>query len=231
MSSPIRRREALRGQEQLDGCSRHDQPEQRSTNWEQRRQQGFVGHRRPGVRHRAEQLVGHEHDLGWDATVKITSSVKTNITSLADSSAAGSGAGIAVAVVITDSEAFIDSTAVTPVTAESLTVSADTDNTAPTTGITSPRGAKGEMTSPRAAATGARHGKSKTSDGNQNLTAALGVTVLVATTQAYIAPNDTGSTHTISTSGGTQMIHAGAKNTTPRPLTPATSSSHPRPRR
>ena len=57
-----------------------------------------------------------------------------NITTIADATLSGSGAGIAVGVVVTDAEAFINSTAATPVTAQGLTVSADTNNTAPTTG-------------------------------------------------------------------------------------------------
>ena len=142
--------------------------------------------------------------------VKITSSVKTNITSIADSSLAGSGAGISVAVLTTDSEAFVDSTAPAPITAKNLTVSADTDNTAPTTGTASPRGAKGNDESANSA--DRANGKSATSDGSQNLTAALAVTVLVATTKAYISPTDAGSMHTISTAGGTQTIHAGTRN-------------------
>ena len=68
--------------------------------------------------------------------------MKTKVTSNADSSAAGSGAGIAVAVFVTNSEAFIDSNAATPVTAASLTMSADTDNAAPTTAKSSPKGAR-----------------------------------------------------------------------------------------
>ena len=139
--------------------------------------------------------------------VKITSSLTSNITTMADSSAAGSGAGIAVGVVVTDSEAFIDSTNATPVNAKSLTVSADTDDNTPTTGKSSPNGIEGERhqlqqptnnpanggSAQSDAAGGKADGQSKTSDGNQNLSAALSVTVLVATTQAYIAPSS-GST-------------------------------------
>ena len=156
------------------------------------------------------QLSGTSTISAGTHTVKITSKVTTNLTTNGDSSLAGSGAGISVAVLNTDSEAFIDSTATTPVTAGSLTVSADTDNTAPTTGIASVKGAKGNDES--ANSSDRANGQSKTSDNTQNLTAALAVTVLTATTQAYISPNDTLSTHTISTSGGTDTIHAGAKN-------------------
>src|SRR5260370_14611711 len=64
--------------------------------------------------------------------VSITSNVKTNISSKADSTGAGSGAGIAVAVLPTDSEAFVDSAAATPITSTNLTLSADHTTTAPT---------------------------------------------------------------------------------------------------
>jgi hypothetical protein len=51
------------------------------------------------------------------------------------------------------------------------------------------------ITQQSTAADGKADDKSKTSDGNQNLTAALAVTVLVATTQAYISPADSGAHH------------------------------------
>ncbi|HTZ05978.1 MAG TPA: carbohydrate-binding protein, partial [Gaiellaceae bacterium] len=161
--------------------------------------------------------------------VKITSSLSSSITTVADSSAAGSGAGIAVGVVVTDSEAYIDSTATTPVTAKNLTVTADTNDTAPTSGTSSPKGSQGNDTKandptnnpanqnsngdPNAqknAADTKGNGLSKTSDGNENLTAALAVTVLVATTNAYIAPDDQSSNHTLDIGTGAVVVHAGA---------------------
>ncbi|TMK23778.1 MAG: hypothetical protein E6G62_10650 [Actinobacteria bacterium] len=141
--------------------------------------------------------------------VQITSAVTTNITSIADSSLAGSGAGISVAVLTTDSEAFVDSSAATPVDAASLTVSATTDNTAPTTGKASPRGARGNDES--ANSSHRANGNSKTSDGTADLAAALAVTVLVSTTKAYVEPGDALSTHTLHTTGA-QLFHAGTKN-------------------
>ena len=165
--------------------------------------------------------------------VKITASLTTNITTEADATLSKSGAAFAVGVVVTDSEAFVDSTATTPVSANSLTVSADTSNTSPTTGKASPGGsndaAKGgtgmDATKPSAAAMSSSDagmsggnaaatkgdGMSKTSDGDQPVAAALGVTVLVATTKAYIASAD-GTATMISTTGGTDLIHAGATN-------------------
>ena len=155
--------------------------------------------------------------------VKITSSLTSNVTTVADSSAAGSGAGIAVGVVVTDSEAFIDSTNATPVSAMNLTVTADTADNAPTTGKSSPSGSKGNDTNSNSptnnpanggssaqstAAGGKADNQSKTSDGNQNLSAALAVTVLVATTQAYLAPN--GGSAQINVGTGTILVHAGA---------------------
>ena len=143
--------------------------------------------------------------------VSLTSNVKTNITSNADSSSAGSGAGIAVAVLITSSEAFVDSTAATPVTAQSLTIAADTDNTAPTTAKSS---SKGTTENDASANDPSRaNGNSQTSDGNQDVTAALAVTVLVATTQAYISPSNA-KPIALSTGAGAQTIHAGASNKT-----------------
>ena len=158
-----------------------------------------------------------------NGNVKITSSLTTNITTIADSSSSGSGAGIAVGVVVTDSEAFIDSTNATPVNAKSLTVSADTDDNTPTTGKSSPNGSKGNDTNSNSptdnpanggntkqsdAAGGKADGQSKTSDGNQNLSAALSVTVLVATTKAYIDPSS-GSTQ-VDVGTGAIVVRAGS---------------------
>ena len=232
---------------------------------------------------------------GGDDDVVLTASVKTNVTSAADASSTGSGASVAVIVMITDSQAYVDSTHATPVTGKSLTISADTDNAAPTSATSSPAGANDNAATPQGtnansptqqattrvngahvlgatltvhttggfansgsftvegiAATCAYAGRtdttftgisgcsgsvadgayvrgtsqqqatpassqannqSKTSDGNQNLSAALAVVVLVATTQAYISAADT-ATHTISTAGGANKIHAGAKHAT-----------------
>ena len=169
------------------------------------------------------QLSGTSSISATNGNVKITSKLTSNIATVADSSAAGSGAGIAVGVVVTDSEAFIDSTNATPVSAKGLTVSADTDDNTPTTGKSSPNGSKGNDTGANNptdnpanggntkqsdAAGGKADGQSKTSDGNQNLSAALSVTVLVATTQAYIAPTS-GST-SVDVGTGTILVHAGA---------------------
>ena len=172
------------------------------------------------------QLSGTSAISASGGNVKITSAITSNITTNASASLSGSGAGIAVAVVVTDSEAFIDSTAATPVLAKNVTVSADTNNTAPTTGQASAGGASSggsgtDATKPSSvvptsnsagnAASTKGDNQSKTSDGDQKVAAALGVTVLVATTKAYIASSGGGST-TISTSGGTQLVHAGATN-------------------
>src|SRR5205085_5739444 len=54
--------------------------------------------------------------------------------------------------------------------------------------------------------------KSKTADGDQSKSAALAVVVLISTTQAYLAPTDASSTHTIATAGGADTIHAGSMN-------------------
>ena len=186
--------------------------------------------RRSSWRYGKSQLSGTSSITTSTGDVAITSNVKTNVATTADASAAGLGAGIAVAVFVTDSEAYIDSTAATPVTAKNLTVSADTDNAAPTKGTASPKG--DESTRERhlgqqpdgqrhgrdpqrkqtAAAGGKADNQSKTADGSQNNSAALAVVVLIATTQAYISPADGSSAHTIDTTGGTQKIHAGAKN-------------------
>ena len=239
------------------------------------------------------QLSGTSSISANGKKVSITSSVKTKVTSNADSSTAGSGAGIGVAVFVTSSEAFIDSSAATPVTAASLDISAETDNAAPTTAKSSPKGATGNdanannptaptakvdgagqtlvaapgspqdlvvdqtlpfdvigkftvagvtgtcsysgtnattfhnvtdcsgapadgamvsgVTNQSEAADGAGNNKSKTSDGNQNLSAALAVIVLVATTHAYIAPADVTVVHLISTHGGADTIKAQSK--------------------
>ena len=153
--------------------------------------------------------------------VALTSNVKTNITSNADSHGRQAGAGIAVAVLVTSSEAFVDSTAATPVNGTSLTISADTDNTAPTTAKSSPKGTSENdedvNDSSRA------DGNAKTSDDDIDLAAALAVSVLHSTTAAYIAPDDS-STHTVSTST-TQTIRAGSKHTTSATANGAPTSS------
>ncbi|HEY3921306.1 MAG TPA: carbohydrate-binding protein, partial [Gaiellaceae bacterium] len=163
-------------------------------------------------------------NAGTGGNVKISSSLTTNITTTADATLTGSGAGIAVGVVVTTSKAFVDSTAGTPVTAKTLTVSADTSNTAPATGTASASASSSNSSSNNPNSPSSLDGdsntssqatkadnQSKTSDGSQGTAAAFGVTVLVATTQAYIASSN-GSAITISTAGGTQTIHAGAAN-------------------
>ena len=239
------------------------------------------------------QLSGTSAISAAGQNVTIGSNVKTNVSTNADSSASGLGAGIAVAVFVTQSEAFIDSNAATPVSAANLAINADTDNAAPTSGKSSPKGSDGNASNSTNANTPLQSastnvdgggqslaggsltvkstagfaasgtftvagiggtctyksidgthftgitgctgtpddnanvsgssaqqsgggttgdGKSKTGDGDQNKSAALAVTVLVATTQAYIAPTDASSAHAITTTGGTQTLHAGAKN-------------------
>ena len=232
---------------------------------------------------------------GNDDDVALSSNVKTSVTTAADASSTGSGASVAVVVMITNSEAYVDSKHATPVTGKSLTISADTDNAAPTSAQSSPAGANDNAATPQgtnansptqqattrvngahvlgailtvhttggfansgvftvegvggnclysgrtdttftgisgcsgSVADGAyvrgtsqqqatpaaaqANNQSKTSDGNQNLSAALAVVVLVATTQAYISAADT-ATHTISTPGGANKIHAGSKHAT-----------------
>ncbi len=181
----------------------------------------------------ATKLTGASTISAANGDVKITASLTTNITTEADATQSKSGAAFAVGVVVTDSEAYVDSTAGTPVLANNLTVSADTNNTTPTTGKASPGGANDaaqggtgqDATKPSAAATSnsdagnsggndaakKADGMSKTSDGDQPISAALGVTVDVATTKAYIASSDDSAT-TISTSGGTDLVHAGSTN-------------------
>ncbi|HET7128249.1 MAG TPA: hypothetical protein VFJ93_04150, partial [Gaiellaceae bacterium] len=232
--------------------------------------------------------------------VAVTSLVKTNVSTDGSAELGSSGAGIAVAVFVTDSQAIVDSTAATPITATSLNVSADTKNSAPTTAEASPSGQdpnsdKSTSTSSNSPTQGASttvegaqsltgggklkvastggfvdsgtlhtavgdctytslstddtgafyfdglggagctgtlvdkakvygdskqtamggdlsKDKSKTADGNQNFNAALAVVVLIATTKAYIAPTDASAGHTIATSGGDDLIHAGATN-------------------
>ena len=308
------------------------------------------------------QLSGTSTISAANGNVAIVSNMKTRITTIGDSHSTGSGGGIGVGVVVTDSQAFIDSNASTPVTAKSVTISADTDNLTPTTAKAAPGGSKGidtnansptlakttvsgagqdvsggilnvastsgfatsgklsganvsgttpanttvsgagqdvsagtlkvastadfastggftgtgisgtcsytgaagnsftgitgctgtpsdgtaisgssqcsysgtsdtaftgitgctgtpadgtsiTGTSPQTNAAGGKaDNQSKTSDGNQNLSAALAVTVLVATTHAYIAPIDATTVHAINVGTGTVKVHAGAKN-------------------
>ncbi|HEX5588659.1 MAG TPA: hypothetical protein VFX65_00020, partial [Candidatus Limnocylindrales bacterium] len=94
------------------------------------------------------QLSGTSSISTPTGDVTISSSVKTKVATNADSSASGLGAGIAVAVFVITSEAFIDSTNATPITAKNLTVSADADDQAPTTATASPKGAQGTGTDP-----------------------------------------------------------------------------------
>jgi hypothetical protein len=173
------------------------------------------------------QLSGTSSISAPGGDVSILSNLKTNITSKADSTGAGSGAGIAIAVLTTDSEAFVDSTNATPINSKNLTLSADSNNSAPTTAKESPGAATGNDTGQdansnssrldsskpgyNAGAAGQADGKSKTGDGSQGLAGALAVTVLVETTKAYIAPAS--GAVSINTSGS-DKIHAGATNNT-----------------
>jgi hypothetical protein len=232
--------------------------------------------------------------------VAVTSLVKTNVSTDGSAELGSSGAGVAVAVFVTNSEAIVDSTAATPITATSLNVSADTSNNAPTTAEASPSGEdpssdKSKSTSSNSPTQGASttvdgaqsltsggklkvastggfvnagtlttavgdctytslstdddgafyfdgiggacvghslvdkakvygdskqaqmggdlsKDKSTTADGNQDFNAALAVVVLVATTHAYIAPSTATGVHAIATSGGDDLVHAGATN-------------------
>src|ERR1700674_4142567 len=173
------------------------------------------------------QLSGASSISAPGGDVSITSNLKTNITSTADSTGAGSGAGIAIAVLTTDSEAFVDSTAATPITSKNLTLSADSNNSATNTAKESPGAATGNDTGQdansnssrldssapgyKAGSAGQADGKSKTGDGSQGLAGALAVTVLVEKTKAHIAPRSRAVS--INTSGS-EKIHAGATNNT-----------------
>ncbi|MGH2999555.1 MAG: beta strand repeat-containing protein, partial [Gaiellaceae bacterium] len=181
------------------------------------------------------QLSGTSSIVATNGDVNIGSTLNTNITTTANSSGSASGAGVGVGVVVTDSEAYIDSTATEPVNAKNLTVSADTSDSTPTTGVSSPGGSDGTGdtnanspgsadttvcknagtntcvdSSKTSAANGKADGKSTTSDGSQDFAAALAVTVLVATTQAYISPADQSADHTVDVSTGAVKVHAGA---------------------
>ena len=193
-----------------------------STNWSDASGAGSAIAASTFISHAISHLSDTSTITTSGGNVTISASLKSNITTLGNAIQSGSGAGIAVGVLVTDSEAYVDSTAATPVSAKGLTVSADTDNTAATTGTAAPGGAdKGgngtaannptQSTKQKTAAEGKADGKSTTADGNQDVSAALGVTVVIATTQAYISSIRPGGI-TIDATGGTQKIHAGAKN-------------------
>ncbi len=193
-----------------------------STNWSDASGAGSAVAASTFISHAISHLSDTSTITTSGGNVTISASLKSNITTLGNAIQSGSGAGIAVGVLVTDSEAYVDSTAATPVSAKGLTVSADTDNTAATTGTAAPGGADkgGNGTSANSptqsakqssAAEGKADGKSTTADGNQDVSAALGVTVVIATTQAYISSIRPGGI-TIDATGGTQKIHAGAKN-------------------
>ncbi|TAM91272.1 MAG: hypothetical protein EPN43_04655, partial [Jatrophihabitans sp.] len=131
-----------------------------------------------------------------------------NVAATADASAASNGAGIAIIYVHQDTNSYIDSNSTTPITAANLAVNADSDTSSASTANTSAAGASAndkDANDPSRA-----NGASKTADGSVGLTAALAVVVLSGGTHAYIAPA-TGSL-TVTTTAGTQTVHAGAKN-------------------
>ncbi|HEX4526420.1 MAG TPA: hypothetical protein VH108_06715, partial [Gaiellaceae bacterium] len=86
------------------------------------------------------QLSGTSFINSSGGKVGITSSVKTNVSTDGSAELGKSGAGIGVAVFVTDSEAFVDSVATTPITGASVNVSADTNNAGPTQAEASPKG-------------------------------------------------------------------------------------------
>jgi hypothetical protein len=110
--------------------------------------------------------------------VALGSSVKTSVESTADSALSSSGAAIAVIVLITSSEAFVDSNAATPVTADTLTISADTDNSGPTTAKAAPAGAEDNDTNTNSPS---QNATTKVAGGGQS----LGATLNVATTGGF----------------------------------------------
>src|SRR5262249_29135492 len=86
------------------------------------------------------QLSGTSSIKSTGGNVSITSNVKTSASSSGDAELGGSGAGVAIAVFVTDSEAYVDSKDATPIEAKKLTLAADTDNNAPTDAKASPKG-------------------------------------------------------------------------------------------
>jgi len=204
-------------------------PSQDSTNWEKANTKDAAV-TAAQILANAKSQLSDTSAISATGNVSITSNLTTNIQATADASTAGSGAGIAIVVLTTDSEAFIDSSAATPISSQGLTISADTNNTAPTTAKASAAGSQGndsgntsnnpsnrlDSTAPGYSGNSAGKGdsKSKTGEGSQPLSAALAVTVDVATTKAYIAPGDQLAVHAINLGSGTAKVHAGAANNT-----------------
>lgn len=101
-----------------------------------------------------------------------------------NASAATAGAGIAVAHVTTNTAAYIDSHSSRGVSADSIVVSADADNTVVTTATSSPGGS----TSNDAAPSTTTGGRADAPGGTIGIAGALAYTNLTQNTSAYIDP-------------------------------------------
>ena len=179
------------------------------------------------------QLSGTSTISAATGNVTISSNLKTNITTEADATLSKSGAAFAVGVSSPTRRRSSTAPLRSRCSRRTSRSRRDTNNASPTTGKASPSGSNddaqgGTGKNPNSPSTEAMStsdagtiggnaaaskgdGMSKTSDGDQPVAAAFGVTVLVATTKAYVASAD-GSRHGDLDHGGTDLLHAGSTN-------------------
>ncbi len=126
----------------------------------------------------------------------------TNVTTSGDASGATAGAGVAVAVVSTTTQAYVDSSdAAGPTSGSAVTISAVTNATAATTAVASPGGATADSTGSPASLTGATAnvGGQDTAPSTSTSTsiqavpvaAALAITSFSNNTEAFVSGTNT----------------------------------------
>ena len=126
----------------------------------------------------------------------------TNVTTSGDASGATAGAGVAVAVVSTTTQAYVDSSdAAGPTSGSAVTISAVTNATAATTAVASPGGATADSTGSPASLTGATANvggqdtppstSTSTSIQAVPVAAALAITSFSNNTEAFVSGTNT----------------------------------------
>ncbi|HEX8971092.1 hypothetical protein, partial [Oryzihumus sp.] len=164
-------------------------------------------------------------------TLTIAARNTTNVTSTGDATQATAGAGIAAATVNTTTRAFIDASGAQPTTGTSISITADTNDTAASSAKASPGGAKqnssghdpNTLTNGNANVQG-DNGASGTSHSTSSqsipVAAALAFTHLGDDTRAYVS-----GSNDLRAPGGSITIHASSVNSAPTVADGSTTSA------
>ncbi len=130
-----------------------------------------------------------------------------------DATLASSGAGVALAMVVTSTQAFINSNSSGGINARTVSVAANTSDSIATTAKASTDGASGNGDTPNNRTRTPKNstGYANTADGSISVAGALGFTYVADDTEAYIAPL-TSTTVAASPTGSGVVVHAASGN-------------------